>query len=120
MHVTFFFPSQRSFDRPHVHFSRSGRFPVVLWTPLHRATLWNHIPIITQLHNKNANLNAIDENNWTPLHIAVKWNRLQAVELLIAFGANVTIKVCFFFYNVPFEFAMSESSSCLEAPAASR
>jgi ankyrin repeat protein len=75
---------------------------VILWTPLHRATLWNHIPIIKQLHNKNANLNAIDENSWTPLHVAVKWDRLQAVELLITLGANVTIKVCFLFHNVPF------------------
>ena len=34
----------------------------------------------------------ITNNLNTPLHIAVKWNRLSAVELLLSYNANVTLK----------------------------
>ena len=54
--------------------------------------MWNHLDVIRALHEKNANLNVIDEENWTPLHVAVKWNRLETVELLLSLGANVSIK----------------------------
>ena len=30
--------------------------------------------------------------NWTPLHLAVKWNRQPTVELLLSYGANVSMK----------------------------
>lgn len=64
----------------------------IYWTALHRAALWNHLDVIRALHEKNANLNVIDEENWTPLHVAVKWNRIETVELLLTLGANVSIK----------------------------
>lgn len=48
--------------------------------------------VIRALHDKNANLNVIDQGSWTPLHVAVKWNRQQAVDLLLSLGANVNVK----------------------------
>ena len=62
------------------------------WTALHRAALWSHLSVIKALHEKNANLNVIDEGSWTPLHVAVKWNRIKAVDLLLNLGANVNLK----------------------------
>lgn len=58
-------------------------------TPLHIATIKNHIGIVNFLLENNANTEAQDINGSTPLHEACRYGRLEIAKTLLEHNANV-------------------------------
>lgn len=58
-------------------------------TPLHYATIHEHIDTVIFLIERGANVNAQDYNCNTPLLIAAKSGRLDIAEFLLKHGANI-------------------------------
>ena len=58
-------------------------------TPLHRAAIEGHAPVITELIKAGADVNATDNDGWAPLHYAVHFGDEDCVALLLAHGADV-------------------------------
>ncbi|XP_050441239.1 ankyrin repeat domain-containing protein 49-like [Adelges cooleyi] len=59
------------------------------YTPLHRASYSNHLPIVELLLRNGANPNARTTDQWTPLHSACKWNNVKCVSKLIEAGSDI-------------------------------
>jgi ankyrin repeat protein len=62
------------------------------WTPLHYAASGGHIEVIKLLLNHSAYIDAESPNQTTPLMMAAMYGSPQAVELLLAEGADASLK----------------------------
>ena len=62
-------------------------------TALHLAAKWGRADIVEHLLARGANPNPDSGgyDNWTPLQIGIHRDRARAVEILLAFGAELTI-----------------------------
>jgi ankyrin repeat protein len=62
------------------------------WTPLHYAATHGHLPIIAMLLEHHAYIDAESPNKTTPLMMAAHYGTAAAVKLLLAEGADPTLK----------------------------
>lgn len=62
------------------------------WTPLHYAATGGHIPVTRWLLEESAYIDADSPNGTTPLMMAARQARQSIVELLIAEGADPTVR----------------------------
>ncbi len=60
-------------------------------TLLHLASMTNK-DNVSLLLRTGAEINTADNNNWTPLHVAALHKQLDIIQILIAAGADKTIK----------------------------
>ncbi|CAB1326262.1 unnamed protein product [Coregonus sp. 'balchen'] len=61
-------------------------------TPLHRATIFDHVELAEYLISKGADINSIDCKGHTPLLLATSCSAWKTVGLLLTHGANLKIK----------------------------
>lgn len=78
--------------------------------------------ILKLLIARGAPINQKGINDWTPLHMAAARNDLKALEILINYGADLTIKTAIDNYATPLEEAkilnkLSKTDNCREAIA---
>lgn len=59
---------------------------------LHLAVLSQKLPVVLELIEKGAAVNALDENGQSPLHYAARGHDAHILELLIQKGADVSVK----------------------------
>lgn len=62
------------------------------FTPLHAATFYNRLPMISFLLSRNASLEAKAEHDLTPLHVAAFNGHTEAIKILLQHHANVDAK----------------------------
>jgi ankyrin repeat protein len=60
-------------------------------TPLHLASSWGHINVVSVLLNAGALVDTTDNIGSTPLYLAIRDKRVDIAQLLIDRGANVSI-----------------------------
>uniref|UniRef100_A0A8C7PSV0 Transient receptor potential cation channel, subfamily A, member 1a n=1 Tax=Oncorhynchus mykiss TaxID=8022 RepID=A0A8C7PSV0_ONCMY len=61
-------------------------------TPLHKATIFDHVGLAEYLISKGADINSIDCKGHTPLLLATSCSAWKTVGLLLTHGANLKIK----------------------------
>ncbi|CAG5119248.1 unnamed protein product, partial [Candidula unifasciata] len=61
-------------------------------TPLHRAALFNHKPVMEYLLNENADIDARDIHERTPLLLAASKGCWDTVQMLVQRGADIRVK----------------------------
>uniref|UniRef100_A0A4W5LZE1 Transient receptor potential cation channel, subfamily A, member 1a n=1 Tax=Hucho hucho TaxID=62062 RepID=A0A4W5LZE1_9TELE len=61
-------------------------------TPLHKATIFDHVELAEYLISKGADINSIDCKGHTPLLLATSCSAWKTVGLLLTHGANLKIK----------------------------
>ena len=64
-----------------------------LQTPLHVACSLGSLPIVRELVNKNADVNATDTNNWTPLHCAANQSSDFDIILLLLDKPKINVTI---------------------------
>lgn len=62
------------------------------YTPLHRASYTNNVPLVKLLLAYGANPNAVTEFGWTPVHSACQWTNAECVAVLLQHGADVNAR----------------------------
>lgn len=62
------------------------------WTPLHEASRCGNSEAIVALLGHGAETDKADDEGKTPLHVAVQFCRVLAVNLLLAAGANISVR----------------------------
>lgn len=62
------------------------------WTALHYATVVGNLEIVTMLIERHADINAETPNKTSPLMLAARRGEMSVVKLLIAGGADITLK----------------------------
>ncbi|XP_069674824.1 putative ankyrin repeat protein RF_0381 [Periplaneta americana] len=64
-----------------------------MWTPLHKAVLYNYLNVVQLLVDKGAELDAVtNDDHETSLHYAARNGTYDIVKFLISRGANYTIE----------------------------
>ncbi|XP_064189153.1 transient receptor potential cation channel subfamily A member 1b [Anguilla rostrata] len=61
-------------------------------TPLHKATIFDHVELVEYLISQGADINHIDCKGHTPLLLATSCGAWRSVEALLSRGANIQIK----------------------------
>ncbi|XP_026868349.2 ankyrin repeat domain-containing protein 49 [Electrophorus electricus] len=59
------------------------------YTPLHRASYSGHLPVVSALLDRGADLHARTVDGWTPLHSACRWGHTAIASCLLRRGAEV-------------------------------
>lgn len=62
------------------------------YTPLHRASYNNNVPLVKLLLAHGADPNAVTEFGWTPVHSACQWTHAECVAVLLQHGADVNAR----------------------------
>jgi hypothetical protein len=62
------------------------------WAPLHYAATGGHVAILTLLLDNNAYVDAASPNGSTPLMMAARYGTIDAVKVLLAAGADSSLK----------------------------
>lgn len=62
------------------------------YTPLHRASYSNNVPLVKLLLAHGADPNAVTEFGWTPVHSACQWTNAECVAVLLQHGADVNAR----------------------------
>ena len=73
--------------------------------------------VLVSLLEAGADVNIKGQNDWTPAHLAAVRNDVEALKILVAHGADLTIKTEIDDYTTPLEEAriLNKHSSCSEA-----
>ena len=61
-------------------------------TPLHMATGWGQVEIVTYLLSIGADINAVNNNGGNPIHVAASQNKPECARILVAHGAQINAK----------------------------
>lgn len=62
------------------------------YTPLHRASYNNNVPLVKLLLAHDADPNATTAFGWTPVHSACQWTHAEVVAVLLQHGADVNAR----------------------------